>query len=276
MIVSQASFSKYPKKYISNYKKNGFILIKGVLNKSDFKELHQSIVRIFNKFSKKKINKNDLSHIKLNKALIELRKKNPKKFSYFFDSLQTTTSILKFWTSDKVLKIVKYISNEKLQCFSATDLLLRVDSPVDEKNKLKWHQDSGYFRQNKNGVNGINCWAPLVNLTLDMGPLEILSKSHNLGLVKVKKKRSKNYGSLQRTLPKTLTNKYKIINYEMNMGDILFMNMDLVHRSGSNVSSKFRFSALCRFHKILKKDFNPGLNIYRYSNKKLNKEVHGF
>ena len=60
-----------------------------------------------------------------------------------------------------------------------------------------------------------------------MGPLEILSKSHNLGLVKVKKKRSKNYGSLQRTLPKTLTNNYKIINYEMNMGDILFMNMDL-------------------------------------------------
>ena len=25
-----------------------------------------------------------------------------------------------------------------------------------------------------------------------------------------------------------------------------------------------------------KKDFNPGLNIYRYSNKKLNKEIHGF
>ena len=39
MIVSQASFSKNPKKYISNYKKNGFILIKGVLNKSDFREL---------------------------------------------------------------------------------------------------------------------------------------------------------------------------------------------------------------------------------------------
>ena len=54
MIVSQASFSKNPKKYISNYKKNGFILIKGVLNKSDFRELHQSIVKIFNKFTKKK------------------------------------------------------------------------------------------------------------------------------------------------------------------------------------------------------------------------------
>ena len=107
----------------------------------------------------------------------------------------------------------------------------------------------------------------------DMGPLEILSKSHNLGLVKVKKKDQRIMDLMQRTLPKTLTNNYKIINYEMNMCDILFMNMDLVHRSGSNVSSKFRFSALCRFHKILKKDFNPGLNIYRYSDKKLKKNI---
>ena len=276
MIVSQASFSKNPKKYISNFKKNGFILIKGVLKKSDFKDLHLNIVAILNKFTKKKIIKKDLTNPRLNKILIQLREQNPKKFAYFFDSLQTTTSILKFWTSNKVLKIIKFLSNEKNQCFSATDLLLRVDSPIDKKNKLDWHQDSGYFRQNKKGENGINCWAPLIDLKINMGPLEILSKSHKLGLVKVKKKRSKNYGSLQRTLPKSLTNKFKIEKYEMNMGDILFMNMDLVHRSGSNVSSKFRFSALCRFHKILKKDFNPGLNIYRYSNKILNKEVHGF
>jgi ectoine hydroxylase-related dioxygenase (phytanoyl-CoA dioxygenase family) len=276
MIVSQATFSKNPNKYIASYKKNGFILIKNVLNKSDFIELNQTIVTILNKFSKKKIIKNNLSDIKINNTLIDLRKKNPKKFANFFDSLQTTTSILKFWTNNKVLNTIKLLTNEKFPCFSATDLLLRVDSPIDEKNKLNWHQDSGYFRQNNKGANGINCWAPLINLKFDMGPLEILSKSHNLGLVEVKKKRSKNYGSLQRTLPKNLTDKFKIFNYEMNIGDILFMNMDLVHRSGSNFSSKFRFSALCRFHKVLKQDFNPGLNIYRYSDKKLNKKVHGF
>ena len=62
----------------------------------------------------------------------------------------------------------------------------------------------------------------------------------------------------------------------MNLGDVLLMNMDLIHRSGENISKNFRFSSLCRYHKILSKDFNSGLNIYRYSDKKLNKTVHGF
>ena len=65
-------------------------------------------------------------------------------------------------------------------------MLLRIDSPIDKKNQLKWHQDSGYFRQNKNGYNGINCWAPLTNLKFEMGPLEFLAKSHKNGLYKVR------------------------------------------------------------------------------------------
>ena len=54
------------------------------------------------------------------------------------------------------------------------------------------------------------------------------------------------------------------------------MNMDMIHRSGENFSNNFRMSTICRYHNSNKKDFNPGLNIYRYSNKKLNKEIHGF
>ena len=35
-------------------------------------------------------------------------------------------------------------------------------------------------------------------------------------------------------------------------------------------------TSICRYHNTKSKDFNPGLNIYRYSDKLLNKEVHGF
>ena len=54
------------------------------------------------------------------------------------------------------------------------------------------------------------------------------------------------------------------------------MNMNLVHRSGENFSDKFRITLLARYHRTLTKTFNSGLNVYRYSNKKLNKEVHGY
>ena len=62
----------------------------------------------------------------------------------------------------------------------------------------------------------------------------------------------------------------------MNVGDLLLLNMDTIHRSGNNISKKFRISGLCRYHKILTKCFNPGLNVYRYSNKKLNDKVHNW
>ena len=276
MIITQETLIKNPKKYISFYKRNGFILIKGFLNKTDFRDVHNTIIEILSIHCKIDKKRTSLDNKDFNKTLIKLRKNNPKKFALFFDSLQTTTSITKFWTENKILNLIKVLSDKKKICFSATDMLLRVDSPIDQKNKLNWHQDSSYFRQNKNGFNGINCWAPLVNLTSDMGPLEILIKSHSLGPIKVKKKRNKDFGSLQRTIPINLINRFKSFSYEMKMGDMLFMNMDMVHRSGLNLSNKFRFSALCRFHKIVGNDFNPGLNIYRYSDKKLNKEVHGF
>ena len=107
-----------------------------------------------------------------------------------------------------------------------------------------------------------------------MGPLEFLEKSHKLGLIQFKKSRDKNYGSLQRKISYNKLKNFKIKKFNMKVGDILVMNMDMVHRSGNNLSKKFRISGLCRYHKILSKDFNPGLNIYRYSNKKLNKKIH--
>jgi ectoine hydroxylase-related dioxygenase (phytanoyl-CoA dioxygenase family) len=205
-----------------------------------------------------------------------LRKKNRKKFAYFFDTLQTSSALINFWTNSKILKIIEKIMKCNKAFISATDLLLRMDSPVDERNKLDWHQDSAYFKQNKYGYNGLNCWTTLTRLTYDMGPLEILEKSHKVGCLKVKKKRNNKFGSLQRKISEKITNKFILKKFEMNPGDVLFMDMDTMHRSGSNLSKIFRFSSICRYHNMSANDFNPGLNIYRYSDKKLNKEIHGF
>ena len=88
----------------------------------------------------------------------------------------------------------------EIDAISATDLLIRVDSPIDIRNKLEWHQDSAYFRQNNKGYNGLNCWTPLTNLTFNMVPLEFLETSHKLGLVKVKTERTGKFRTIQRKI----------------------------------------------------------------------------
>ena len=269
-------FLKNKNKFLNSFKKNGYLLVRGVFQKSDFDNIRLTIKLNLKKYIKNLRPFKNLDEKPLNNNLILLRKKNPKKFAHFFDTLQTSTAIIQFWTKNEILNIIKHLLSSNKNELSATDLLLRIDSPVDERNKLDWHQDSAYFKQNKYGFNGLNCWVPLSDIYFNMGPLEILSQSHKIGCVNVKKKRDRNFGSLQRKLPLKLTDKFNYKKFEMKLGDILFMNMDTMHRSGSNFSKIFRFSAICRYHKTTSNDFNPGLNIYRYSDRKLNKKIHGF
>ena len=65
------------------------------------------------------------------------------------------------------------------------------------------------------------------------------------------------------------------MKYDLKLGDSLLMNMDMVHRSGKNYSKKFRISLIGRYHNMISKDFNSGLNIYKYTNKTINKQIHG-
>jgi hypothetical protein len=54
------------------------------------------------------------------------------------------------------------------------------------------------------------------------------------------------------------------------------MNLDMIHRSGKNLSDKFRITLLARYHNSKSNDFNPGINLYKYNDKKINKKIHGF
>ncbi len=258
------------------FKKKGYLLVKNVFNKKDFFEIRNTILKVSKKYINSKIIYKSVDDITFHRQLIELRKKNKKNFAHFFDTLQTSVSLINFWTNKKIIPIIEKIMQCEQEYISATDMLLRIDSPIDDRNKLDWHQDSSYFKQNNSGYNGLNCWAPLTNLKFEMGPLEFLENSHKLGSIKVKKLRKSKFSSLQRKISEKITKKFKIKQYEMKLGDILFMNMDTLHRSGVNSSNLFRMTSICRYHNTKSKDFNPGLNIYRYSDKIINKEIHGF
>ena len=276
-VTELKSFNRASIKYRAIHKKKGYLVVRKVLNKKDFLNIERLIFSVASEyinFKKKKIK--GLDDLNFNKELVKLRKKSKKKFSSFFDTLQTSIATYQFWTNNKVLNIVKEILECNLESISATDLLIRLDSPIDKRNKLEWHQDSSYFRQNNNGANGLNCWTPLTDLIMKMGPLEFLENSHKIGRIKVKKIVSGKFKSVQRKIPKNLIKNFKIKQFELKLGDFIFLNMNTVHRSGENISKNFRVSTICRYHKTNTKDFNPGLNIYKYSNKALNKKVHGF
>ena len=70
-----------------------------------------------------------------------------------------------------------------------------------------------------------------------MGPLEFLRKSHKIGTLMTSKNKSKNKLSSRKiTISKNKIQKYlrNIEHFNINQGDVLLMNLDMIHRSGKN------------------------------------------
>ncbi len=257
---------------IKEYKELGFIVIRNIVPKKQLSQIMFSLLanaKKYSKLSKLNIN-NDLDNL-----LYELRKKNKKNFGLLYDSMQTLGNLYQVFTTDKILKNVSNILKVKKNLITFTEPALRLDGPNDKRNSLGWHQDSSYCRQNLDGGNGLVLWLPVRKLSKEMGRLQFLKKSHKIGSLNIKKKRKNKYSSQQRLIPeKFLELENKIMEADLKLGDVLVMNLDLVHRSGINFSKKFRISIIGRYHNMISNDFKSGLNIYKYSDKKYNKKTY--
>jgi ectoine hydroxylase-related dioxygenase (phytanoyl-CoA dioxygenase family) len=279
-IINSKDFFKNPKKSVSFYNQNGYLIIKKIFTKLDYKFLLDTISYNASKFLKKKNKKSNNYNQTLsiiNKELTKLREKERSHFSNLYDSLQHTAALYKLTSSSKVLNIVEKILNTKKEILGATAIQLRLDSPIDSRNKLTWHQDSAFFRQNNNGNNAMSIWMPLQKTSFDTGPLEFLEKSHKLGSLKFKHKNVKKFETVQKEVSDKIIKKFDLKQFEIDVGDAIFLNFDTIHRSGLNKSNIFRIVAICRYHKMLLNDFNAGLNIFKYNKGYLNKLVkNGF
>lgn len=268
------------KKNIDFYKNEGFLYISNFFDKELINELNKSIVLSLDEILKKKKLYSTFKNYNLNKKLFLFRKKYPLYFSEFFETLQTIANIYPPLVKKKVLSIVEQLLNISIDFITLTDVGVRLDSPNDSRNALEWHQDSSYYRQNNSGKNGVVAWSPLVqDISLEMGPIEFLRKSHKIGTLMTSKKKSKNkLYSRKISIDKNKIQKYlkNIASVEIKQGDVLLMSLDMVHRSGKNLSDKFRVTLLGRYHNSKSDDFNPGINLYNYNNKNINRKVHGF
>ena len=66
-------------------------------------------------------------------------------------------------------------------------------------------------------------------------------------------------------MPAELVDSYDKVDNEMNKGDVTVMNMNLFHRSGVNIGERIRYTALCRFHRILVDDYVPFGLLYQFN-----------
>ena len=251
-----------PEDIIESYTKNGFAIVKNIVPAQRINSLLENIFNLFCKYSTdcqelKNMDKpwnTELFH----KKLIEFRQKDPESFGAIYDSLKTSLTLTQLITDNKVADFVAKFLKIKPSDLSISEPMCRLDVPNDKRNTLDWHQERSFFPQNRNGLNGLVCWIPLTDITEEMGPMHISPRSHAEGQLKLSNKTKKNMSyTTQIPVPEEFVSKYEDLAVRTNVGDAVFFNMLLFHRSGQNISNKIRLATQGRFHTSTADDFIP-------------------
>jgi ectoine hydroxylase-related dioxygenase (phytanoyl-CoA dioxygenase family) len=250
-----------------HYREKGYIVLKNVVPLEYINDLYQVVVSVLSKhcpnvpdFNNKEPWSDPLFH----ESMLRFRTEQPQLFGYLFDTVQTSVPLWRLGTERTLCDIAAELMDDTVTGLSITDLLLRMDAPRDTRNKLEWHQDSSYFRQNERGENGCVCSITMRDLTHEHGPLEILPGSHTLGRIDVQSTgKNDAVTSEQFRVPADFVERFTPEKTLLNAGDAIFFNFDLIHRSGFNASNFFRFTAIARYHRMLTEDFKAGRLVYR-------------
>ena len=91
-------------------------------------------------------------------------------------------------------------------------------------------------------LNAAVIWVPLVDISLELGALEIVPGSHLLGLQESRE------DEWYRRINGPSDEEYRSV--QVQAGDALFFSAFLVHRSGDNVTDSIRWSCHFRYNDL--------------------------
>ena len=255
---------------------NGFLKVENIIDKKRIDTVAKTMLMLSKKFTKddfEGISEENIFEIqKFHDAMIKLKKENPVVSGMIYDSLLGSLALGALLMDEKMKKAVSQLSNEDIHNHSFVNTYVRIDTPNDDKNKLDWHQDFCSSEQVADHRNGLVAWIPLVDTNEKNGTITLCPKSHNELNAKdmiVNERIDANYSEYL-LLPDSIVDKYEKISIDAKVGDVIFMPMTTIHRSGINTSNRVRFIALGRYYPMGAKDFPPGKRKYVLSKTETN------
>ena len=257
---------------IKSYKENGYLIVRNCLDTLYIDNMMNFIAHVIRLESGDVLSEKLDDHYVLNDFLIKLKRDNPSSSSWIYQTLQSSYKLkdlfIKLNLTPMVMQLLKMTDINNLGTVSPA---VRFDIPGDTNNVRKWHQDGNYFLENKDGNKALVTWIPLNKATKDNGSVIIAKGSHQ-----ARKKESiftnlDGFKSEQFITPKEVHNDYEKINIDADKGDIAFIHMDLMHSSGTNITSdEVRYTAQIRFNTINDINYRPVFTKAEYPEYKRN------
>jgi len=244
------------------FQKDGIVIVPKVVSLDLIDDLYKTLVSLFKihfldlfNWCDKEIDHTIWDEENFHHSIIEARKRDPVKFGAIYDAIQLTASAKKILVYNEILEIISFITETDITNISCRNSIIRMDCPYDERNSLNWHTDE--FTRNEHD--------PKDGITVNMAFHDIMPK-HGSPLFLLNSNKEKNIQTVSVDNDNTISDYYSIKDsiidkYEIfqpnsfSLGDIVIFPMNLIHKSGENISDRVRLSGVFRYYPIHSKTY---------------------
>jgi ectoine hydroxylase-related dioxygenase (phytanoyl-CoA dioxygenase family) len=113
----------------------------------------------------------------------------------------------------------------------------------------EWHQDYGYwYNYGCLFPSMASCLIALHRSTRENGCLQVLSGSQRLGRIDHQRIKEQTVADGERV--EAAKKKFDLLYLEMNPGDAIFFDCNLLHRSDANMSAHHRWNFICSYNTV--------------------------
>ena len=260
--------TRIDKKNIEKFYRNGYLIVDDVFNNNEMNQLSQAVKAILvykynyllDKNNKKGIN---ITESNILKSIVqEIANIDRREFDNITESICHLPEFLRMISKKNIQKISNILMNQSIVCpLYGYINRCRINLPKDKNAEAGWHRE---IFQTIPRANFIQIWAPLFfNSSFKNGTIEFCKSSHNIEFSKPKWQGNKN-GTAKIFLNENKTKKYKNIRMNLKVGQAVFFNGKILHRSGNNTSNSPRYSMVGLYHNIKDKNFFPPKATYSY------------
>jgi Phytanoyl-CoA dioxygenase (PhyH) len=246
---------------IKQFHDDGYIIV-DMINRTALEEFRAALYSLilvqlkkreslWNKFSAKAEDQDFI----LNAAMIALEIEDHSAISHIYDTLTSTSSLLKVILNDDIADCVNQLMDRPIKsCLFLNSIGCRIDPPGESEFLYGWHHDR---LTNTPGSRWVQLWLPAIgNLTKLEGGLEVCPGSHKknyypqFDAIRAQIE-SKKPGAIFRIPHQTPMDflGLKPQYLELKWGQGLLFQEEMLHRSGLNTSeNRVRYCMTAFFH----------------------------
>ena len=234
---------------ISEYKRQGFVLCRGLFRAEEVAQVHSEAQEIFAAEMRQKglLPDGHVSDHEFHTGMFRLFKLDIQAFRNCGKQVHHLISLYRLGVDERVVATVKELGISFPNIGMRPIIFFNHPRLATEEHhwRLPLHQD---WRTTQGSLDSATIWLPLVDIDKRLGALEIVPGSHRWGLLPGGRVDREDY-----VQPKV--EEERLLSVEMRRGDALFFSTFLLHRSGTNVTESLRWSCQFRYNNLVDVSF---------------------